>query len=158
MFVLPVSCALHRRAFRSLPASFSQVLGERFRGIAVAPVEAPGDATSVPAMDVLESEIAYTVVLDMPGIARDALQATVEGRRVNVSKALAAAPTKAEAPASSADGRALYRERSARAYARTLVLPIEVERSASQARLEDGVLTLTPAERAASGAAQIAVN
>ena len=52
----------------------------------------------------------------------------------------------------------IYRERSAPNYARTVVLPAEVDQAASQARFENGVLTLTLAKRVPAGATQFSIN
>ena len=47
----------------------------------------------------------------------------------------------------------LYRERGAAQYARTVSLPAEVDPAASQAKVENGVLTLTLAKKVATGRA-----
>jgi HSP20 family protein len=164
MFVMPVASSLHRRALRqaSLPQAFAHLLNERYSAPA-STAEAPADETRVPTMDVLETDTAFSVVLDLPGVAKDQLKVSIEGRRVSVSTAVAAAPEapavtpNAAAPAAPAS-RVLYRERSALVYARTVVLPAEVDQAASQARLEHGVLTLTLAKRVANGATQIRID
>ena len=51
----------------------------------------------------------------------------------------------------------LYRERSTAAYARTVVLPAEVDQAQSQARFENGVLTLTLAKKVPAGATQLSI-
>src|SRR3954462_14033174 len=71
--------------------------------------------------DVKEDEKAWTLVLDLPGIARDDLNITVEGAIVRLE-------TKAEAP---------------RQYKAAYELPEEVDTETTSARLENGVLTLT---------------
>lgn len=124
MFIVPVSTSLQRRAFRP---SFS------------APVLSPR-------LDVVERDGGYRVVLDMPGVTKDQLDVQVDGRSVTVTTK--AAP--AEAPAAGAEQRILYRERGSAPYARTVTLPVEVDNAQSQARLENGVLTLTLAKRSAT--------
>ena len=164
MFVLPVSSSLHRRALRGAPSALAHLLADR--GCGFVADEARSDETRVPRIDVLESDNAYSVVLDMPGVGKEQLKVSVEGRRVIVSTVAGATPeaaaprADAAAPAvPAADGsRVLYRERSAPVYARTVVLPAEVDPSASQARFENGVLTLTLPKRVATGAKQIAIN
>ena len=37
-----------------------------------------------PALDVAESDQAYTVTLDLPGVAKDDVKVSIEGRRVQV--------------------------------------------------------------------------
>ena len=148
MFVLPLTHSVSRRAasHRAFDRLFDESL-DRFLGGASAPA-----ATRTPAMDVVETDTAYLVQLDVPGATKDQFQVTVEGRRVSIETA---APTAAEAK----DGeRVLYRERSASAYARTVALPAEVDQAASQAKFENGVLTLTLVKKVPTGAQRINVN
>jgi HSP20 family protein len=164
MFVMPVATSLHRRALREagIPQTFAHLLGERYCAPA-ASADATHAEARVPTMDVLETDTAFSVVLDLPGVIKEQLNVSVEGRRVSVSTAVAATP---EAPAATPDTaaptsaatRVLYRERSAPVYARTVVLPAEVDQAASQARFEQGVLTLTLAKRVPSGATQIRID
>ena len=122
----------------------------------------PGADTRTPAMDVSESDAAYTIVFDVPGTTREQLKVSVEGKRVVLSTAAAegAQPTEAkEAPGADAKPaeRVLYRERPAAAYARTVVLPAEVDQTHSQAKFENGVLTLTLAKKVPAGATQLSI-
>jgi HSP20 family protein len=159
MFVLPAASTFHRRALRGAPYAFAHLLADR--GCGFAADETPSEETRVPRIDVLESDIAYSVVLDLPGVGKDQLKVSVEGRRVVVSTVAVAeaSAAKANAAAPAADAsRVLYRERSAPVYARTVVLPSEVDQAASQARFENGVLTLTLAKRVPTGATQISID
>ena len=71
-----------------------------------------------------------------PGCTREQLKVSIEGRRVTLTSAVAGdSAVKPEAQESAAAGakpadRVLYRERSAAAYARTVVLPAEVDQAA----------------------------
>jgi HSP20 family protein len=120
--------------------------------------------TRTPSMDVAESDAAYTIVFDVPGTTREQLKVSVEGKRVVLSTV--AASEAAAAPAEGAEApvadtklteRVLYRERSAAAYARTVVLPAEVDQAQSQAKFENGVLTLTLAKKVPAGATQLSI-
>ena len=150
MFVLP----LNRTASR---ASFSHVADDsfdRFFGNAVAASRARS-----PALDVSETDAAYTVSFDVPGVTREQLKVSVEGRKVSIETVDAAKPIEAAAEAPKADApRSLYRERSTARYARSVSLPAEVDQSASQAKFENGVLTLTLAKRVATGATQLSIS
>ena len=143
MFVVPVSASLYRRpSGRPLPA-FGTI-----RATA-------GEGTSrAPRLDVTESEGGYSVVLDMPGVARDQLDVSVDGREVKVS----AKASTAEASAGDKKARILYRERGTAPYARTVMLPDEVDSAQSKARFENGVLTLTLAKRSAARATRVQVS
>ena len=119
----------------------------------------------MPALDVLESDTAYTLAFDVPGAAREQLKVSVEGRRVHVEtvdavvEAPATQAVDAQAPAAPATiaPRTLYSERQAPRYARTVALPAEVDDAASQARVENGVLTLVLAKRVPTGVRQISI-
>jgi HSP20 family protein len=167
MFVLPLSrpASLVRRS--AVAPAFSTALDrlfdesfDRYFGGSAAVAD-----TRTPAMDVSESDAAYTIAFEVPGTTREQLKVSVEGKRVVLSTVVAsdaAAPAPAEAKeapvadAKPAD-RVLYRERSAAAYARTVVLPAEVDQAQSQAKFENGVLTLTLAKKVPAGATQLSI-
>jgi len=84
MFIVPVSATLHRRALhRPHPTHTSA----RASSCGV------DGANRVPRLDVVESDAAYSVVLDMPGVAKDQLDVQVDGRCVSVSTKATAEPT-----------------------------------------------------------------
>ena len=122
----------------------------------------PAPASRTPAMDVSESDSHYTISFDVPGATRDALKVSVEGRRVTLTT-VAATPTepteKAAEPAveTKPADRTLYRERATPVFARTVALPVEVDQQASQAKFENGVLTLVLAKKVATGATQLQI-
>ena len=178
MFVLPLSRVAHSAAHRAaLAPQFNRAVDRLFeqsfdRILRAAPAAEP---VRTPAMDVSETDTAYTVVLDVPGATREQLKVSVEGRRVSV-ETVAVEPVAAEAakvetanvdaasaaqeaaqPAAPAAPRVLYRERTAANFARTVSLPTEVDQTASQARFENGVLTLTLAKKVPTGATRITV-
>jgi HSP20 family protein len=134
--------------------SLDRLLDDTFeRLFRVAPLAQPnGEATTTPSLDVSESAQGWTVKLDMPGVAKEDVQINVEGRRVSVQ----AATQKTE---EQKDGdRIVWRERTTARYARSFVLPVEVEHSDAQAKLENGVLTLVLPKRANKAASQITVS
>jgi HSP20 family protein len=105
-----------------------------------------------PALDIVESEQAYTVTLDLPGVAKDDVKVSIEGRRVQI-----------EAQAGKTDerrqgDRVLYRERTESSYARSFVLPAELDQERSTAKLDNGVLKLELAKRSSASATRIAIN
>jgi len=114
-------------------------------------LDADADTARTPALDVSEDDKGYHVTVDMPGVAKEAVKVRVEGRRVHIETATeeAAAPT---------DGsRLLYRERRAARYARSFSLPAEIDQGQSQARFENGVLTLNLVKRIAENGGQLTV-
>ena len=163
MFVLPLARATAVRRSPALSTSFDRVVDrffdesfDRFVGSAPAAAE-----TRTPALDVFESDTAYTLAFDVPGATREALKVSVEGRRVSVQTLATAKDDNAGAETTDASAknapRVLYRERSSLRYARTVSLPAEVDQTASQAKFENGVLTLTLAKKVPAGATQLKI-
>jgi HSP20 family protein len=109
------------------------------------------NAARSPALDVAETDAGYTVSIDLPGVARDDIKITIDGREVKVS---------AQAPAMvTGDGeRLIYRERARSAFARRFTLPEELDQDASQAKLDNGVLALNLAKRRAAASKTLPVN
>jgi HSP20 family protein len=109
-------------------------------------------AARSPALDVAENERVYTVKLEVPGVAKEDVKVSIEGRQVTVQAQTQHSEEKKEGE------RVVYRERSASSYARSFTLPAEVDQADAAAKLEHGVLTLTLPKRGARSAAQITVN
>lgn len=143
MFVFPSSIASTRRV---APATLSRAIDHLFSDRHLA------DEPRVPALDVAESDSSYTLSFDLPGLTKEQLKVTVQGRRVSIETATAASAETKEGE------RVLYRERSAAQYARTVSLPAEVDQSTSSAKFENGVLTLTLAKKVPTGATQLSIN
>ena len=109
------------------------------------------DSARNPALDVAESDNAYTVKLDMPGVAKEDVKVSIDGRKVSVKAQNARSNDRVEGE------RLVYRERSNVSYARNFTLGTEVDQTEAGAKLENGVLTLTLPKRGAS-TAQLTVN
>ena len=144
MFIVPVSrrAAVRARHFDSL---FDNAFDQLF-------AQPAADAAPVrrPAIDVSESDRGYVVTLDVPGVSREDVKVSIDGRRVSVvAEARAAdAPAAAESTeAPKAADRVLLRERAVASYARSFTLSSEIDQATSQAKLDNGVLTLTLAKR-----------
>lgn len=148
MFIVPMprhTAQLGRSVERLFDAQF-------FDRLQTPACRAESTPSRAPAIDVAETEAGYSVQLDMPGVAKDAVKITIDGKRVTVS-------AEAVASAEKKDGeRLIYSERAATSYARSFKLPAELNEAESSARLEQGVLTLTLAKRGAGKGAQITVN
>jgi len=113
---------------------------------------APAAPRARTALDVAESDAAYTITVDLPGYAKDDVAISVDGNTVRVE-------AKASRDADKKDGeRVLYRERSVSNFARSFTLPVEIDEAASTAKLENGVLTLTLNKRQPAPAKRITVN
>ncbi|MCV2368977.1 Hsp20/alpha crystallin family protein [Roseateles oligotrophus] len=142
MFVIPVS----RHS-----AEFTRQI-ERL----LAKPERDAVALRTPPLDVSETDQAYILQLDLPGITKEAVKITIEGRRVSIDAGQAGPAPAAET--STAAERVLHRERALTRFSRSIVLPAEVNQSDSNAKLENGVLTLTLVKRQSVGASHLTVN
>jgi hypothetical protein len=80
----------------------------------------------------------------------------IKGRRLTLATVVPQPAAEGEKADDKAE-RVLYRERTAARYARTVVLPAEVDSATSQARFDNGVLTLTLAKKVPTGAKKISV-
>lgn len=144
MFVVPMT----RRA-SAYVHPFSRHLDDQFERACSA--ASAGTGARSPALDLIDTDTSYVAVLDTPGVAKADVKVSVVGRRVTVQ----AAPPKADSEDSAAP---IHRERAPLGYARSFVLPAEVNQTEAQARLEHGVLTLTLPKHAARNEAHITVN
>jgi HSP20 family protein len=143
MFLVPMTRNASQLA-RSFERLFDDGLDRFF-----APAAEGGSRS--PALDVSESERAYTVKLDLPGVTKDEVNISIDGRRVSVE-----AQSSKESEQKEGD-RVVYRERSATRYARGFTLASDVDQAESAAKLENGVLTLTLVKRGVPAAKQIKV-
>ena len=72
MFVFPTATR------RVAPATLSRAIDHLFNDNHFA------DEPRVPTLDVAESDTAYTLSFDLPGLAKEQLKVTVQGRRVSI--------------------------------------------------------------------------
>ena len=95
------------------------------------------DGASVPRLDMLESEQAYEIQADMPGVEKPDLKVTIDHQRITIEGECRKANERREGE------NVVYSERSAHKFMRSFTLPSEVDDAAAQAKLENGVLHLT---------------
>ena len=110
MFFAP---ALRTRAYapaaRALDRSFERFINEAFTGF------------GYPGPNVTQDDKAWTVTLDLPGVAREQLSVEIEGAVVRIETA----------------------KEASRRFKAAYELPEDIDTEAASARLENGVLTLT---------------
>jgi HSP20 family molecular chaperone IbpA len=102
-----------------------------------------------PPVDVVESEGAYILSVDLPGVREDGVDVTVERNVLTLS-----ARRTSETPA---DHRRLLGEIAHGDYRRTFTLPERIDRDSIAATLRNGVLTLTVPKAAATLPRKISV-
>lgn len=105
-----------------------------------------------PSLDIVETDRGYAVSVDLPGVAKEDVRITIEGRQVKLDAQPQSEPGRKDGE------RLIYRERAASRYARSFTLPEELDQEASQARLVNGVLTLSLAKKRAAAARQVPIN
>jgi HSP20 family protein len=88
----------------------------------------------LPAVDVYEDESSITVLADMPGVPKEALEIKVEGDALSIEGAVQ--------PATPEGLEAVYAELRSGRFRRTFTLSRELDTARIDAGLKDGVLTL----------------
>jgi HSP20 family protein len=146
MFLVPVT-----RSASDLVRSFDRLFDASFDRFFVG-VPNRASVERSPALDVAESEQAYTVTIDLPGVAKDDVKVSIEGRKVSIEAKSAKVNERKDGD------RVLVRERAESSFARSFVLPVELNQERSNAKLEHGVLTLELAKNANASVRQITVN
>jgi HSP20 family protein len=101
-------------------------------------------------MDVTETDQAYQVMADLPGIKKDDIKVNIEGNQVSIS-----AQTESRSEQQSATS--LCSERSWGQYYRSFTLPQAVDDAQAQAQFHDGVLELTLPKKAGGTAKPLAI-
>jgi HSP20 family protein len=109
-------------------------------------------AWSGPKMDIRETENAYELAVELPGVRKEAIQVSVYENTVTIA---------AEATEESANGEEqnwLLRERSFGKFSRDIMLPEAVDDATSEARYADGVLYLRLQKSRASQVKRLTVH
>jgi len=96
----------------------------------------PVASVRYPRFDFVETNEAYLLVFDLPGVARDDIAVTTEGEEVVLSGERAAPEWGEEATIRRS-------ERPFGGFRRTMRMPADVRIDDIRARLEDGILTVT---------------
>ena len=95
------------------------------------------EGTGVPRLDLVETDQAYELQAEMPGVEKDDVKVAIDRQRVTIEGECRKANERREGE------NVVYSERSARRFMRSFTLPSEVDDAAAQAKLENGVLHLT---------------
>ncbi len=121
------------------PASFLRTLSN----------DTPTTTPWTPAIDILESEQAFQLVADLPGVAKGDLAIHVEKNVLTLS---------GERQLAAAEGQAWQRrERTSGKFHRAFTLPSGIDSEAIQANFDNGVLTLTVPKKQEARSRQIEI-
>lgn len=111
---------------------------------------APDSAVS-PRLNVSETDKAFEVQAELPGVRKEDVKVAVEQQRVTIE-----GESKRETEQREGEN-VLYSERSASKFMRSFVLPVEVDEAGAEARMENGILTLTLPKKQGSAAKRITI-
>ena len=109
-----------------------------------------------PAMDVNETESAYQLAIELPGVPKESIQVGVYDNSVTIG-AEVSQPSSAEGEKAE-EQNWLLRERTFGKFSRNITLPEAVDEESSEARYTDGVLYLTLRKKRASQVKRISVH
>jgi HSP20 family protein len=140
---------------RSIEDGFGRLVEHMFEDM-LAPLALAGqswqdEGIAQARMNVTESDGAFDVEIEMPGVKKEDVKVTVEQQRVTVEGEAKRAQEQREGE------NVVYAERSTRKFMRSFVLPSEVDDSNAQARLEDGILKMTLPKRQGSAATRLTI-
>lgn len=103
----------------------------------------------VPPTDIFETRDALKIVMEVPGVAKDAVDVKVENDVLSIEGRIETSTYNGFEP--------LYTEYPIGHFARSFTLPSQVDQQNITAHLEDGVLTLTLNKRSESKPRRIAI-
>jgi HSP20 family protein len=135
---VPFSELTRMDPFRGLEEAFSQALSGPRMGM-------------TPRMDVTETEQAYLVKAEIPGIKKEDIKVNVDGNQVSIS-----AQTQQESEQQGEN--MLVSERSWGQYYRSFTLPQPVDDSQAKAEYHDGILELSLPKKAGGTAKTLTIH
>jgi len=135
---------------------FNDLMDDLFKGFFVRPMvyEGANAAAALPRVkvDVAESDGAYLVSAELPGVRKDDIQVSIDGAQVSLG-----AEVKRENEAGEGE-QVLHAERVFGKVQRSFTLPQEVDEAKAEAKFRDGVLELRLPKKAAAARRQIAIS
>ncbi len=147
MYFIPVP---HRAA--RLHTALLDDTFDRFFG----PASQPQPAVRAPKVDIVEAETAYTMTAELPGIGKDDVKVSIDGRKVVIS---AEAKNEKSGGDSHDDNlKVIHRERATASWTRSFTLPVDLDSSVSNAKMDNGVLTVVLVKKLAPAALQLSIN
>lgn len=133
---------------------FNDLVDDLFKGFLVRPMvyeAAQGGALPRLKVDVTESNGAYLVTAELPGVKKEDIQVAIDGAQVTLSAEL-----KREKDINESD-RLLHTERVFGKVSRSFSLPQELDEAKAEAKFREGVLELTLPKKAAAARKAITI-
>jgi len=134
-------------SFRRIPAdgSIEHLIDTMFDGyFSPTQSKAATGATGgiAPRINITESESAYVVEAEIPGVSKENVKISIEGKRVTLEAEVKRDTERKEGET------LVFAERTAEKFVRSFTLSSEVDDEKTVAKLENGILTLTLPKRA----------
>lgn len=95
------------------------------------------EGAMAPRLDVKETEKSFEIQAELPGVEKEDVKVSVDGQRITIEAECRKANERREGET------VVYAERTASRFMRSFALPTEVDDTAAQAKLENGVLQLS---------------
>ena len=132
---------------------FNDLVDDLFKGFLVRPMYEGAQSAALPRVkvDVSESNGAYIVAADLPGVKKDDIQVSIDGAQVTLT-----AEVKREKETREGE-RVLHSERAYGKVTRSFTLPQELDESKAEAKFRDGVLELTLPKKTAAARKAITI-
>jgi len=132
---------------------FNDLVDDLFKGFLVRPMGYEGAQSALPRVkvDVTESNGAYLVSADLPGVKKEDIQVAIDGAQVTLSAEVKRDKEMAEGE------RVLHTERTYGKLTRSFALPQELDEAKGEAKFRDGVLELTLPKKAAAARRAITI-
>ena len=108
-------------------------------------------------IDVWEDSRSYIVKAEIPGVQKENIRVAIEGNQVSIATDLNAQASKGAVESKTAGLTLLHSERYHGAQSRTFALAYEVDEKESQAKYENGILTLTLPKKSGARVKQLSI-
>jgi HSP20 family protein len=141
--------AMHDQFGRLVENMFEDMLAPLTQG--TGQLRWPSDAAISPRLNVTESDKAFEVQAELPGVKKEDVKVAIEHQRVTIE-----ADAKREQEQREGEN-VLYTERSASRFVRSFMLPVEVDDASAEAHMENGILTLTLPKKQGNEAKRITI-
>lgn len=125
-------------------------LEDFFRGFSLAPVLRDLEPTQRMRVDVEETDQAYIMRADVPGVNREDITVSIEGNTVSIK-------TNIEEQRTDQQANMLRSERIVGEEFRSFTMPQEIDESKAEAKTENGVLILTLPKKSGGGGRKLTV-
>ena len=134
---------------RLVESMFEDMFAPYAQGGALGPLG--GEGASAPRLNVKETDNAFEVEAELPGIRKEDVNVAIDQQRVTIEAQEQRDDTQRQGE------NLVYAERSVRRFSRSFTLPSEVDENGAEARLEHGILHLTLPKKQGGGATRLTI-